>query len=810
MINEKEEAVNNQTTSEKTPQGEFASDVKDQEQKMQQPDTQEPEERHQDNPSSSETDLSAKETSSEKMEETPDTDEKPNPPADTTEDLDSSTTVESETINTLDQTEESVSEPITQTHTPEPEMPVAEQTSEQQNTPNLEARAELENADLHQEKEDTAEQNPVTNQGENQAEIENKSSETQPEDKSDDGSSSPNPAIQAEAEPSSTDATSEENTDTATPVAEDEDKQEDEKEEEEEDDSVDDFSSFDKEGLFALIQKLAKEEDYRKYTPILREIRPLFDELVNEEKQKALDKYLAEGGEKDGFEFKEDQITQDFYTLYNHIQKSRTEQIAQIEATKEKNLQKKNELLEKMRALTENEESQASIEELKKLQQEWREVGPVAHQHNRSLWASYNALVDLFYDKRSIYYELKELDRKKNLAQKLGLCERAEKLVEYESIKDAVKELNELHEEFKHIGPVPKEEQEALWQRFKAASDRVYDKKREHIRQREQEKQENLEKKLVFCERIKPFAEFQSDKISEWNAKTKEILALQKDWEAIRFVPRDKIKELSRLFWTPFKTFFNNKNAFIKTLDEEREENLKQKTVLCEEVEALVDGETEDSERQVAEKLKTLQKKWKEIGPVPSKQRQSIYDRFKKTCDKFFERRRERYAAQEREYAENLQKKQALCEKIETHQPEASDQANQLVEAYIEEWKEIGFVPKKDKNSIQKRFDKAIEGFIKRFPDMGHAEKEEVSLTAELNMFQESPYANKKIKQKESVIRRKISKLENDIDTLRNNIGFLANSKKADKLKESLEQQIKDASVELEGLRAQLKVLRNA
>ncbi len=564
-----------------------------------------------------------------------------------------------------------------------------------------------------------------------------------------------------------------------------------------------DYSQFSKAEFLELIKQLAKEEDLRKFSPILREMRPMFDEIIQEEKQIALEKFLAEGGEEDGFEFKEDAETQEFYQIYNELQKKRYDQTNKLEREREQNLQRKNDILDQIRKLLENPES--SLDELKKLQKEWKEVGPVQAQHNRNLWASYNALLDLFYDQRSIHFELIELDRKKNLALKLALCEKAEKLQEYEIINEAIKELNELHEEFKHIGPVPKEDQEPLWNRFKAASDRVYERKREYHRNLEETKQKNLVEKQRLCEVILPFTAFQSDRITEWNAKTKEILALQKEWETIRLIPREHAKEVSKNFWSAFKTFFNNKNAFLKTIDEEREENLKQKTVLCEEAEQLVNGEHDP--KAVAEQLKTLQQKWKDIGPVPAKFRQSIYDRFKATCDAFFERRRKAYTEQEQTYAQNLQKKIEICEKIEQYQPDENT-PNDLINEFIKEWKSIGFVPKKDKNKIQERFDDAIDRLINRLPKTNEVAREKVRLSAQMKLSKDSPNAQRKMNQLETNLRRKISTLENEIDVLRNNIGFLARSKKADKLKDSLNQQIEEANQELKSLRNQLKALR--
>jgi disulfide oxidoreductase YuzD len=572
---------------------------------------------------------------------------------------------------------------------------------------------------------------------------------------------------------------------------------------EEEETAETDYSQFSKPEFLDLLKRLEKEEDLRKFAPILREVRPMFDEILQEEKEAALKKYLEEGGEEDGFEYKEDEDTQEFYRLYGEMQKRRHEYKSKQEQNREQNFQRKNEILDLIRKLLENPES--SLDELKKLQKEWKEVGPVQPQLNRNLWASYNALLDLFYDQRSIHFELVELDRKKNLALKLVLCEKAEKLVEYEIINQAIKELNELHEEFKHVGPVPKEEREALWLRFKAASDRVYDRKRDYHRNLEEEKQKNLLEKIKLCEAITPFVEFQSDKVSEWNAKTKEILALQKQWEAIRFIPREQVKEVSKTFWNPFKTFFNNKNTFIRTLDEEREENFRQKTVLCEEADQLVNGDHDP--KAVADQLKALQQKWKDIGPVPAKQRQSIYDRFKATCDSFFERRRKAYSEQEKEYDDNLLKKVTLCEKIEQLQPN-EETSNDLVNQLIKEWRAIGFVPRKDKNKIQARFDQAIDTLINRLPKANEVAREKTRISAQMKLAKDSPNAQRNMNQLEGSLRRKISTLENEIDILLNNIGFLANSKKADKLKDSLNLQIDTATKELDTLRNQLKALK--
>ncbi|OJJ23968.1 hypothetical protein BKI52_02380 [marine bacterium AO1-C] len=603
------------------------------------------------------------------------------------------------------------------------------------------------------------------------------------------------PATNTSETPVETDTSVKADAETSEPEAITEEKQE-------------DYSEYEKSDFLNLIEQLKNESDLQKVNATLNKIKPLFDEIVNLERSEALEKFIAGGGEEGDFEFKQDDTTQGFYSNYKELKSKRSQYIAQQEKQKEDNQKTKERLLEEIRALVDSEESHNSMEELKKLQEQWKAVGPVPPAQSKSLWASYNALMELYYNKRSIYFELKELDRRKNLEKKIALCERAEKLVESASVQQAIKELHELHNEYKHIGPIPREEQDKLWQRFKAASDAIYNKKREYYQELKKQKDDNLALKLALCERIEQeFSNFQSEKIADWNTKTKELLEIQKQWEEIRFIPKEKIKEVSKRFWGAFKGFFHNKNNFFKTVEQFREENLAKKVALCERAEELTSSD--QTPQKIAQGLKDLQKEWKEVGPAPAKQKQAVYERFKKTCDAFFESRRQEYLNQEKEYQVNLEKKQALCVKMDALQgDDLKDKEEKFLQVYVDEWKSIGFVPKKDKKSIQKQFEASIYAIIDRIPDLAEGKKESYVNALDLMMARLSPNASKKLNMKESGIRKKIGKLENDIDTLRNNLGFFANSQKANKLKEDFEKQIEAAERELVNLRKQLKAFK--
>jgi len=581
----------------------------------------------------------------------------------------------------------------------------------------------------------------------------------------------------------------------------------DQDEEREEDDHEEehqlDYSNYTKKQMVQVLESMLKDDDFSHIGKILKEIKPAYEDLYTHEREEALKRFLEEGGEKDGFEFKDDELDIQFHKDYEALKQRRNEYYNSLEKQREDNLKKKQDLLEKLRDLVDADETTASISDLKKIQQEWRNTGPVAPQHMKSLWANYNALLDRYYDNRSIYFELKELDRKKNLELKLELCEKAEKLAGYENIKDAIKELNELHEEFKFIGPVPKEDQEPLWQRFKAASDEVYSRRKEHFENLREQFKLNLLAKEALVDKVHSFGEFQSDRITDWNAKTREILQLQKEWESIGGLPKEKAKKINKAFWSTFKSFFNHKGLFFKKLEESRKDNLEKKEALLEKAEALKDS---DDFIKTAETLKALQRDWKDIGPVPEKHKDEVYKKFKAACDHFFDRRRENQDKIEEEYVENLKEKEKLCEELE--QMEKGKANLDRIDEIQAEYEHLGYVPKNAIKSIQRRFSNALADALDQ-TELGESEKHKLKFKAQFNKMNFGPNSDKFLQKKENAIRRQISKLENDISLWKNNMDFFADSKNADKVKEEFNKKINKASKELRELKDQLDIISN-
>jgi hypothetical protein len=565
-----------------------------------------------------------------------------------------------------------------------------------------------------------------------------------------------------------------------------------------------DYSHYSKSQLVNLLKELSKESNFKKVDAILREIKPLYDEIREKERLAALEQFTAAGGETADFDFKGNELDNAFDANLKLIRDRRSQFFRQQEEQKNENLRKKQELIERLRVLVDAPDNTHQFDAFKELQKEWRSIGPIPGTQAKTLWANYHALVDRFYDNQSIYFELKELDRKKNLESKIELCARAERLAEVEVIKDAIRELNELHQEFKHLGPVPVEEKEAIWQRFKAASDSVYAKRDAYLHNLQHELQQNLDLKIKYGEEAQAYATFNSDRIKEWNEKTKEILELQKKWEAVGGLPRAKAKDVNKKFWSAFKTFFNNKNTFFKKLDEEREQNLNLKNELVKQ--ALELRESQDWDK-TSNDLKALQQKWKDVGPVPEKFREKVFKEFKDACDYFFAQKRGQMGKVEQEQIDNLNLKVAICEELERNVVEGTATVA-LLRDLQDRYNTVGFVPRKDIAAVKNRYHEAVEKFVAAIPDLSEDERSRVVLENQLSDLKKDPMGDRKIYQKEQAIRKKISKAENDIALWKNNLEFFGKSQNADKVRDEFNDKIRTASEHLKELKQQLKLLR--
>jgi len=564
-----------------------------------------------------------------------------------------------------------------------------------------------------------------------------------------------------------------------------------------------DFTTYTKEQFVELIKKLAKHDDPFYAERYLKQIEPLFSEIKKAELVEAKETYIKTNGNEEGFSFRVDELTKRFDANTRLIHDRKHAFSKDREAQRQANLKKAEETLEKLRTLVDSEESNASFNKFKEVQSEWKSIGDVPGSHSKTLWANFNALINRFYDQRSIYFELKELDRKKNYEAKVTICEKAEALADFENLKEAISTLNDFHYEYKHLGPVPQELQEDLWQRFKAASDKVYEKRKEFVSDLKVSLQENLAKKEEIVVAVKPFVDFTSDRIKEWNTKTKELLELQKNWEAIGGLPRDKSKEINKQFWSSFKTFFHNKGNFFKQLDAERKTNYEAKLALVEKAESLKES---TDWLKTANDFKSLQQDWKAIGPVPERFRNEAYAKFKAACDFFFNNKRTNSKDEEQSYKANLTRKKECI----AHIKEWADEADSHLEDFKKTTKEfasIGFVPRKEIGTIKDKFATAVETFIFALSADDEV-KNTLRVEIEFGDLLGSKNAEKAIYGKEQNIRRQVQQLENDVALWKNNLEFFAHSKNADGLRKEVNEKIDKAEARVQTLKGQLKMLR--
>ncbi len=555
-----------------------------------------------------------------------------------------------------------------------------------------------------------------------------------------------------------------------------------------------------------IVSEHAHPGTYKKVDEITKEVKEAWSQLKQAEKQAAIEAFKAANEDsEEGFDFKDEAIHA-VDQLINHIRTEKQAFFQGLEKAREKALEGKTRLINELRDLVDKDDNSdpahvnASFKAFKKIQEEWKSLGSVQGPMNQTLWQSYHALVDRFYSNRSIFYELLELDRKKNLQAKEVIAAKLEKLAAAVSnatnLPALLKEAEELFNEYKHIGPAQREENEAMWQRVKKSLDVLFEQKRQIADANKAVFEENLKIKKELAGLMNGYASFQSTSISEWNQASKAVLALQEQWGKLKGgLPREGGKEVSHQFWADLKTFFKHKSDFFGKIDAERKANLAAKQALIDQVEGIVAVGTETPE--ITQTVIELQKKWKEIGHVPEKQKDSIYTKFKAACDAYFNLKRSASkGAKDAEMEANLAAKQAILVEMDAMLKDASLLAR-LGEVKAS-WDAIGFVPKKNVKELQDAFRKTWNALI----DLARTQSKE-QLAAwgfELKSLKTESDQSDSVAPSADM-RKKIQALENDIAVLTNNLEFFAKSKNSEKLRAEVEKKIAAAEKELEKLK---------
>lgn len=592
-------------------------------------------------------------------------------------------------------------------------------------------------------------------------------------------------------------------------ISADDDTEEDADEDMDEDESDEEheaFEEFSAEELISRLEELVQVEDITAIKTKVALIKVAYMKILKEEKQAELDAFLEAGGHKDDFKAEESKLEKRFNNAFDIYRKNKVKFNELQEKEKLENLEKKNEILEKLKELINSEETlKKTYDEFRALQSEWKEIGMVPSGEVSNLWQSYHFLVEKFFDKVKINKELRDLDMKKNLELKIELCEKTEELLLETSIIKSFKQLQKFHEEWKEIGPVPQEQNEEIWERFKAATDKINERRREHYGKLQEEQEQNLLAKSGLCEQAEELISTIPDNMKGWQEQTRKMTELFNVWKSIGRAPKKDNNAIWERFRSSMNTFYENKKEFLKTIKNEQMNNYNLKVDLCVEAENLKDS---TDWKKTTQDLIRLQKEWKKIGPVPRKHSDKIWKRFRAACDEFFNKKSEHFSSIHENEQENLEKKKAIIEKVKA-QNFTGDKAKNLdiLKEFQREWMEIGFVPMKEKEKLQKEFRKVINARLDELK-ISETELSNASYATRMEAVKDSPDAGRVYRKEINFLNGKISKLSDDIILWENNLGFFANSKKADVLKKEFEEKIDKAKLEVASMKAKVKYLR--
>ncbi len=565
-----------------------------------------------------------------------------------------------------------------------------------------------------------------------------------------------------------------------------------------------DYSAASREELIEALKELLQTDDITKIKNRVGAIKIRFAEVDREAKKAAFDKFIEEGGNKDEYEGGDDAVAEAYRKIYNTYRERRQKHIDEIEAQKKHNLEQKQQILEELRKLIDDdsESLKQSYDQFNAIQDRWKGIGEVPRAELNGLWQNYHFLVEQFFNKVKINKELILLDQKKNLESKTLLCEKAEELIVEPSIAKAAKELQSLREQWREIGPVPVEQNDEIWTRFRAAASQIDERRREYYDQRREEMEKNLLAKQALIDKAKELTAETPTSTKQWNDISAQLDELLKVWKSIGPVPREQNEEIWKSFKGGIDVFYAAKKQYFGTVKDEQSENYNKKIDLCLQAEAIA---KRDDWKKATEELLKLQDEWKKIGPVNRKVSEKIWQRFRSACDEFFAHKSEYYTTLRGSEQENLQKKEAILAELKAYSfGDNKDENLNAIKDFQRRWMEVGYVPIADKQRLQKDFRDTINAMF-----------EQLKITAreaELASFRETLHSNKggrPLGDKREQLLEQIQKLRADLNLWENNLGFLAESKQADLLKAEFEKKMLNARQEIALLEAKLKIIDN-
>ena len=534
-------------------------------------------------------------------------------------------------------------------------------------------------------------------------------------------------------------------------------------------------------------------------------LKTTFYKIHLAERDAQMKEYLAKGGDPEKYILLPDDTEEAFKAEMQPIKEKRAKIFLAQEEEKQDNLRKKEEIIEKIKAMTTSpEEANKSYQDFKALQQEWKEIKNIPADKANEVWKNYQLYVEQFYDMLKLNSEAREYDFKKNLEAKTQLCEAAEKLNEEEDVISAFHQLQDLHQQYREIGPVAKELREQIWERFKAASTVINKKHQQHFEDLRAKEEENLAKKTSLCEKVEAANQGEYKTAKDWEKVTQEIIEIQKEWRTIGFAPQKMNVKIFERFRIANDKFFNKKAEFFKGLKDTYSANLEKKQQLVNKAKELADS---TDWKKTGDKFIALQKEWKKVGTVPHKQGELLWKEFLDTCNKFFEARNKQNAGSRSEEHANLDKKRNIIAQLkELVIAEISDNDFQKkLKNLAKQYSAIGHVPFKEKDKVYKEYHEAIDAAYKKL----HATNAKRHFdNFKNNLKNVAKEGGNVLGNERGKLLRRYDQLRIEITTYENNLGFFNTaSKKGNSLVEEMNRKIEKLKADLEMVKQKIKAI---
>lgn len=532
-------------------------------------------------------------------------------------------------------------------------------------------------------------------------------------------------------------------------------------------------------------------------------LKTVFYKLHIAEREARLKEYIDGGGNPETYQVLPDQDEETFKAQMAVIREKRAKIMQQQEAEKQANLEKKLEIIEKIKAMaTSPDEAGKSYNEFKELQQQWKDIKNVPADKANELWRNYQLYVEQFYDLLKLNSEAREYDFKKNLEMKTKLCEAAEKLADEEDVISAFHQLQELHQQYREIGPVAKELREEVWARFKAASTVINKRHQQHFEDLRAKEEENLARKTALCEKVEELGKAENKGAADWEKRSKEIIDIQNEWKTIGFAPQKMNVKIFERFRAACDDFFGRKAEYFKALKVTFSENIEKKKALVEKAQALADS---TDWKATSDKLIALQKEWKTVGMVPKKLGDQLWQEFLGACNKFFEARNAAGAGQRNEEHANLEKKKGIIEQLKALAENAAEATKEKVQALTEEYNKVGHVPYKEKDKLYEAYHEVLDHIYK---ELNISTKRRRLNDFKANIKNVAKRGEEALDNERGRLARRFEQLKQEIQTYENNLGFLnASSKKGNSLIDEMNRKVQHLRDDLELVRQKIKAI---